>query len=131
MEKWLVPELGVWGTISHEYLGLSIFIIAFFWSRRKRREQFFSEIKLPVLPSLAWSAGSGSLGLVFFLAALTTGPVSLVEFVTATQPMFVLLYAIILSVFIPKILKEELERKTILQKLIAIALMVAGMGLIV
>lgn len=62
--------------------------------------------------------------------ALTTGPVSLISVFRGFQSVFVLIYAVLFSIWLPKILKEELSKSTLGIKAIAIFLMVIGLYLI-
>ena len=64
------------------------------------------------------------------LTAMSVGYVVLVEALESLHAFFVLLFAVILSVFWPKILKEEIGRGTVLLKLLAIILMFAGAFLV-
>ena len=59
--------------------------------------------------------------------ALKLAPVSSVTVVGSVQSVFVLAMAAVLSFKFPKILKEELNKKVILQKSIAMILMVIGL----
>ncbi len=62
--------------------------------------------------------------------ALTSGPVSLISVFRGFQSVFVLIYAIFLSIWLPKILKEELNKSTLGIKAIPILLMAVGLYLI-
>jgi|SRR3989344_4237723 len=62
--------------------------------------------------------------------ALTTGPASLISVLRGFQSLFVLIFAVIISVWLPKILKEELSKSVLGIKAIAIFLMVIGLYLI-
>lgn len=63
-----------------------------------------------------------------FLAnwAISLGPVSLVNAMEGFQMIMVFLIAILLSIFAPGIIKEELDKKNLLLKLIALVIMVLG-----
>ena len=63
-------------------------------------------------------------------AAVLLGPVSLTAVLGGFQGMFVLVFAIILSIWMPNILKEEIDKKTISLKILAIILMIGGLALI-
>jgi hypothetical protein len=63
---------------------------------------------------------------LFLTIAASIGFVSLVSALSSIQPLFVLLFIVILSIFTPKILKEEIGKKTLLLKFIAIVLMITG-----
>ncbi|MBU3905311.1 MAG: EamA family transporter [Nanoarchaeota archaeon] len=68
---------------------------------------------------------------LIFIIALSLGSASLVTGISAVQPFFVLLYATILSLFLPKILKEEISKSVIIHKLFAIVLVFIGGYLII
>jgi transporter family protein len=69
-------------------------------------------------------------GVLFITIATSIGYVTLVNALSSIQPFFVLLFVVMLSVFYPSILKEELGKSVILQKLVAIILMFIGAILI-
>lgn len=62
--------------------------------------------------------------------ALTSGSASLISVFRGFQSVFVLIYAILFSIWLPKILKEELNKRILGIKAIAIFLMVVGLYLI-
>ena len=64
------------------------------------------------------------------VAAVSLGPVTLVTALNSLQPFFVLVFALLLSRFLPGVLKEETGASTVLLKLASIALMFAGALLI-
>jgi len=71
------------------------------------------------------------LGVLFITIATSIGYVTLVNALSSVQPFFVLLFAVLLSVFYPSILKEELSKSIISLKILAIVLMFAGALLII
>ena len=70
------------------------------------------------------------LGIIIMTAAMAIGYVTLVNALVSTQGFFVLLFTVILSVFYPKIIKEDIKKSTIAMKLIAIILILSGAFLI-
>jgi len=58
--------------------------------------------------------------------ASLSAPIFLVQTVSTIQPIFVFLFGCILTVFLPKIGKEALDRKTLTQKLIGIGIVIVG-----
>ena len=66
--------------------------------------------------------------MVFTLEAIYNGPVSLASTVMATRPLFVFALGIVLSMGASNILNEPLEGRILATKLLAIAMMVAGVG---
>ncbi len=69
-------------------------------------------------------------GVLFMTIATAIGFVTLVSALSSVQPFFVLIFAVIISIFYPKILKEEIGRKTLFLKFISIILMFVGALLI-
>lgn len=117
------------------YLGFGEFIptpiiLLFIINFRKRFIRSLSNLKpagwgLVILAMLLVTGASLS---VFW--ALTSGPASLVSALRGFQSLFVLIYAILFSIWLPKILKEELSRRILGIKAIAIFLMIIGLFLI-
>jgi hypothetical protein len=70
------------------------------------------------------------LGTICWLIATSMGYVSLVSVFVGLQPFFVFVYVLLSSLFVPKLLKEEINGKVIVLKASAIALMFAGTWLI-
>ncbi len=66
----------------------------------------------------------------FFYLALTKGPASLVIPVGASGPILVFLFSVVLSSFWPKFIKENITPQVLLQKALAIFLIVGGVILI-
>ncbi len=72
-----------------------------------------------------------AVGFFFLVVAISIGPASLVSATVATKPLFVFLAATVLSIFYPKFIKEKITPAILLQKSIAIVLIVIGAVLIV
>lgn len=70
------------------------------------------------------------LGVLFITIATSLGYVTLVNALFSIQPFFVLLFAVLLSIFYPSILKEELSKSIISLKILAMVLMFIGAILI-
>ena len=62
--------------------------------------------------------------------ALSLGSVSLVTSLTNFQPLFLLVFIVLLSKFFPKLYQEKLSKKIIFVKIIAVALLIFGLYLI-
>ena len=58
--------------------------------------------------------------------ALMLAPISLVMLVSSYQPVFVLIFGIILTIFFPKIIQERISKVHIVQKSLAIAFILVG-----
>ena len=67
---------------------------------------------------------------ISFNYASTLTPVTLVWIINGLQPLFVFLFGIILTVLLPKISKEDITRRTLIQRMVAIAVITIGVYLI-
>jgi uncharacterized membrane protein len=71
------------------------------------------------------------LGAALAFIAISLGPVSLVSAISKVQMLFIFLGTTMLTKFYPRILKEKFTKKIIIQKIIAIALIIAGAILVI
>ncbi|OHA00984.1 MAG: hypothetical protein A3C07_05145 [Candidatus Sungbacteria bacterium RIFCSPHIGHO2_02_FULL_47_11] len=67
---------------------------------------------------------------VFFYAALSLGPVSLVVAIVATQPMFTFIYSLGLSLYKPEFLREQTDGFNVITKFLGIIMIIGGAGLV-
>ena len=98
------------------------------------RRKFFSEVrKLKRNFTLTLASGSimWSLAIIFFFYAASLGPITLVSTTGLISPLFTLFFAILITKYLPKVLKEEIDRKTVALKLVAIVLIFLGTYLII
>lgn len=70
------------------------------------------------------------LGIILALRALEQGPVSLVSAITGSRPMFVVIFALILSRISPQFLRGSASRQIVILRLAGTAMIVAGITLI-
>lgn len=72
-----------------------------------------------------------AIAVVFFTIAATLGPISLVSAMIEIEPLLVFIIATFISITHPGIIKEKITLRILLQKLIAISIIIAGAVLIV
>lgn len=70
------------------------------------------------------------ISICFFYLALASGPISFVIAITGGGPLLVFIYATLISLFWPKVIKEELTKSVLIAKALAIILIVGGVVLI-
>ncbi len=68
----------------------------------------------------------GFLAVCSFILAVGAGPVSLVVALNGTQPLLILVYSTLISMFFPKFIKEEISKQSLFTKVAAIILIVSG-----
>ena len=81
--------------------------------------------------SLWWVVANkvvGALGFVLLNIAIAYGSVAIVNALKASEYAFVFLFALLLGVIVPHLLKEKMTRGVIIQKVIGVALMAAGIA---
>jgi drug/metabolite transporter (DMT)-like permease len=132
LEKYIFTEQGFVSGFVWSRLGLAITSALILLVPRWRRLILSS--KRRVTAGLSFSfifnkfmAGVGSL-LIHLAISMTS--VSLVNAMQGTQYVFLFLFSIIISMKYPQLLKENIDRKTIIQKIIAIISIITGLGLI-
>jgi drug/metabolite transporter (DMT)-like permease len=97
------------------------------------RSKFCSEIrKLKRNFAFALAVGSISwtVAIIFFFYAASLGPITLVSTISIISPLFTLVFAVLLSKYSPRVLKEEIDRETLALKLFAVLLICVGTYLI-
>ncbi|MFA4830996.1 MAG: DMT family transporter [Patescibacteria group bacterium] len=125
----LVPfsVIFLWMTIFMPVLAFSFFI------SKKFRLEFKEEKKNLTWRLVALVAGVtmiSKLGLLFNIKAISLGQVALVNAMEGSQALFVFIFVVLFSLFAPRILKEELDRRNVILKLAAIVFMVAGVAVL-
>lgn len=127
--KFMYSKMDFWTTLV--WLGLgqviaSLLILLF----KKHRTNFIKSIKSlkpKIAGALVANESIAVIARIFYNYALLLGPVSLVYVLSGTSSFFVLLYAILFSVFLPKLVKEDIGKKVLLTKIIAIILIFIGL----
>lgn len=128
--KYLLNFADFWTVFGYKSIGMAIGSapIAYFYFPEliKTAKQYGKKTLIAMSASEILSLSA----ILFVIIAASFGYVTLVNALSSTQPFFVFGIALILSVFFPKILKEEINKALIIQKIIATVLMFIGAVLI-
>lgn len=130
--KFVVIYQNFWVTTGYKALGGGIGALLLF-TIPSYRKGFLYELKKAnhlVWTSLLSNQATIMLGELAGSFAISLAPVSLVTAVEGTQPVFVLIGGILLSLLVPHIIKEDITKKTLVIKTIAIVLITLGVCLI-
>ena len=122
----------IWMRIGGFLLALGFFIFAPEIKKEIFQKREYSPKKTTVIFLSNQAAGAGANILqnwAIFLAPLIYVPI--INALAGTQYLFLFIFAIFLSLKFPKIIKEEVSKAIILQKIIAILLIGAGLVLLV
>lgn len=120
----------------HAYLLLILFAVLsslFMFFSRKFRKDFIEHVRAldrKLVGSLFTVSLFDHVGIFFGVWAFSFGFASLFTALEGFQSVFVFAIAIVMSMYVPHILKEELDRKNVILKLIAIVLMGVGIVLL-
>lgn len=123
-----------WGSMFWVYVGSVVFGVGLFILHKKWRRQVIEILKqygTKVVAINLINDGAGlSAGLIFNFALLIT-PIALVSVVgNGLQPFFVLLFGIVLTLISPKLANENLSKRHLTQKIIAILVIFFGTSLL-
>lgn len=132
LNKYLLGYLDFWSVFFWMMIG-SWFGVVLMLGFSTPREEFVSTVShLGKRTFLIVFFGEGTyiLGTIFSLIATSMGYVSLISALAGLQHFFVFVYVLLLSLFVPRILKEEMNKPVIALKIIAITLMFVGTWLI-
>ena len=133
LEKFLLNYFEFWSLFFWNVLGAMLGII-FLLSLKKPRNEFILIIpSVGVKGLFATFIGEGLYvtGALFSLLALSLADASIVSALLGLQPFYLFFYTIILSIFLPRVLQEDITKQVIILKSIAIILMFIGTYLIV
>ncbi|OGZ26966.1 MAG: hypothetical protein A2365_01570 [Candidatus Nealsonbacteria bacterium RIFOXYB1_FULL_40_15] len=123
-----------WTTSFWEYSGFALCGILLLVFIKSYRKQFFSMIRKSAGAVISINFFNEAINIVAKIimnfAALFV-PVVLVSVIGGLQPFFIFVFGILLSVFFPGFIKENLERKYLIQKLAAIIIMFAGTAILI
>lgn len=131
--KFVALEKSFWTTSFWEYIGFSIcalFLLVFIGSYRKQFISLFKNNKFKILSINAINEIINIIGKIIINFVSLLMPVTLVSVVGGIQPFFVLILGVLLTLFFPNIIKENIKGKYLLQKLAAVFIMFIGVYLL-
>ncbi len=127
--KWVVGLNDFWQTIAWENFGTAAGGLLLFIFVSDYRQQFLSAIKkMPasIYGLILLDEAFYFIGRIGMRFALTLAPVALVSVLLGVQPIFLLIYTILLTLFAPQFLKEDISLKTISTKLLLMIVILIG-----
>jgi drug/metabolite transporter (DMT)-like permease len=127
--KLIALDKGFWGSLFWGFVGQVMAGLTFLACVPSFRRDFlglFKQEKLAVIGLIALSRTLFSVSEAVTLYATLLAPVALVLVVSSFQPLFVFTLGIALTLLVPQVAKESLDRRKMLQKGTGIGLMLAG-----
>ena len=128
--KYLLSFSDFWTVYAYMRIGVFLCITPLFFMNfndikgavTKRRAKAVSWVSISELLNLA--------AILLVVIASSVGYVTLVGALTSIQPFFILVITVLMSIYVPKILKEDIGKSAIVLKLAAIIIMFAGAMLV-
>jgi hypothetical protein len=132
INKYLLSYIDYWSLYFWAAIGSAISVLIMFAFKKPRKEfvEIFPSLGKKTFFTSFICEGVYVLGIIFSLMAMSMGPISVISAFSGLQNIFVFGYMIVISLFVPSILKEDLNRNVILQKIVAIIIMFIGTWLI-
>lgn len=124
--KYLLDFADFWTIFSWTRIGIIVALIPVYFVCFPDLLSTVKEHGIKVIGVISISQSLSVIGVLFITIAASVGYITLVNALSSVQPLFVLLFAVLLSIFYPRILKEEIGKSTLLLKFIAIILMFIG-----
>lgn len=127
--KKIAVDTGFWLSAFWEYVGMLLAGMGIFFTVKSYRQDFLSVFRRSKKAVIVLNFTSELLNVIGSLAlmyAFLLAPITLVMVANVFQPFFVFIYGIILTIFFPRISTEILSKKHVVQKIIAILIMIAG-----
>ncbi len=127
LNKYMLGLTDFWTLYFYGAIGIFIGSIPLIFKNLKGLIETININGARMLYAMLLSESLGALAIFLILVANSLGPVSLVSAFSSLKLLFVFLISIILTVFLPKVLKEDYSnREVIIQKAIAIILLFIG-----
>ena len=128
--KYAMTTISTWNTFTIN--GLCVATVALIYAARKKNilelknlEQRNQKIGLIIGNQMI-----AALGIILSFIAIRSGPVALVSTIMNIRPAFILIFSLIISRFYPGFITEHMARKTIIIKIIGIAMITIGVAII-
>lgn len=131
--KFFALEFDFWKTSFWQYLGFTIFGLLLFSFKKSYRADFIYSFKKNKFKIISLNALNEALNIgavIIFSYATLLAPLALASVLNSFQSVFSLVIGIILSKFFPRIIKEDISKRVIIQKLLLFILIIAGVYLI-
>ena len=127
--KIVALKTSYWASSFWEYMGAGLFAVLLLVFAGSYRRQFFSVIRSNAKAVLSVNVLGEAMNVGAKLVATFVGmtlPLAIVSVLNGFQPVFLFAYGVIITLFLPKLGKENLSSKQVVQKVLAIAIIFIG-----
>lgn len=131
LQKYLMNYYGFWTVFAYSRIGVIFVMIPMLLYYYKDFLSMQKEGKAKIITASILSEVITVIAVLISLKAYSLGSASMVGALFALQPLFVLVFSVIISIAYPLSLNEDLTKKSIVFKLIAIAMIITGVVLVI
>lgn len=127
--KFFALEFDFWKTSFWQYVGIFLFGILLLIFKKSYRRDFINSIiknKIKIVYLNAINEGINIAALIIVTFASLLAPLALVSVLNGLTPVFVFLIGLFLTLVFPHIIKENVEKKTLLLKIVFIIIIFIG-----
>jgi len=126
LTKHLLNFADFWTVFAYIRVGAFLALVPAIYLNFSELKAIYKESGAKVFEIMSFNESLNLVGVLFITLAATTGFVTLVNALSSIQPFFVLFFTVLLSIFLPSILKEEISKSTIFLKATSIGMMFVG-----
>ena len=126
INKYLLSTSDFWTVFSYIRIGAVFILVPLFIIDYKDLKTTIKERGVKVIVLISANEVIDMFAVLFYTIAASVGYVTLVHALGSVQSFIVFGLSIILSIFLPRIIKENLDRKVMIQKFAAIIMLFAG-----
>ncbi len=128
VDKYILSEISYWNLFSIKFTiyPVLVFILAFLVFKKKILVFLEKEKVKKGIPLVLMTFGIGALATIMIYIALTKTSVINLVVIDVTQPLFVFIFSLFVTLFLPKMLKERFDPRTLILKLIATILIISA-----
>lgn len=120
-----------WVSMTYQTFGMALGALLFLYPPyQKMLFRDLKKIRRRLITSLAISQLITIAADFAYFYAITLTSVTFVSVMQGTQPFFLLLFGVILTLFFPNIIREDIDKKTLGKKILSIMLLAIGVAII-
>ncbi len=128
--KYALEELSVWLVTSLHFLGMAVVLLMFVRPNTVSHLRQAMRHKEAVLLLVVTEVLMAPVAILLLIWATKLGPVSLVATATASRPIFIFAFSVLLALPGLRLINESVNRKTLVIKFASVSMIVGGVAVI-
>ncbi len=128
--KYALGHISFWNLFSINAICFTVMFLLLSMRHKTIKELRDMEKRNQTLALLTLNECIAVVGIILAYSAMEQGPISLVSTMFSVRPLFVFIFALVVSRIFPTVLEERLNRGIVLVKLVSIGLILVGVTLL-